>query len=290
MKKTLELDFSNKASNVSITGDVVSKVWGQGLGWTEHEARTVLRDHSQYLENLASVGVRTSQIVGSSVIQDETGNFVIAETEQFCGDDTSVKLLGSNDVEVLREHVRSDFGSIAALLLSIPPRRRGRYSEANPWFSVPVDMKPQNVVIDSLSNEPVVVDTFGPKLWQGDTIKPLPTRVPGKGQVLHDEIKVGDVRFSVGRLNGYYIALATRWLINQVQQTSIEEVDALRADIATITREIIEQTVQDSSLFEQQYAQTLVSDAAEQELVSIRLGTFEGPRYVQALYEQEHTV
>lgn len=289
MKKTLELDFSNKASNVEIRQDRVIKIWGEGLGWTETEAKAVLEDHDHYIENLESVNVRTSNILSKEVVFTEDNEYVIREQESFCGRDVSGDLLNSYNANELRDLIRHDFSAIATLLLAIPPRDSEKFSAKQPLLSVPVDMKPQNVVIDRSTGSPIVIDTFGPKLWVRDTIKSLPTRVSGRGQILHDEIKVGDIRFSLGRLNGYFIALATRWFINRNQKASIEEIDAFRFDITKITRECIEKIVINNELFDQDYAKLIVSDAAEDELRSIQYGSYEGPRYVQALYEDEES-
>jgi len=289
MKKTLELDFSNKASNVSINKDVVSKIWGEGLGWSRAEAAAVLKDHDVYVKNLESVGIQTSTILSKQIASGPDGSFVIRETEQFSGRDASIVLLDATSVTALEQLVEDDVSTIAALLLSIPPRDGARYSKETPWLRVPVDVKPQNVVIDAPTKTPIVIDTFGPKLWSDGKIKPLPTKFPGKGQVLHDETKVGDVRFSVGRLNGYFIALATRWFINHHLAASIDDIDAFRFSIAEITKRIIEKIVTDNPLFNQDYAKLLVSDASEDELKSIRYGSYEGPMYVQSLYEAEQS-
>jgi hypothetical protein len=70
MKNTLQLDFSNKASNVSFSKGKVSKIWGENLGCSEDDANAVLADHARYLENLQSVGIQTSEILSRDPSQD----------------------------------------------------------------------------------------------------------------------------------------------------------------------------------------------------------------------------
>ena len=287
MKKTLQLDFSNKASNVSIDGEIVTKLWGDGLGWTIQEAEEVLSDHTQYLANMASVGIATSEIISRVILQNTDGNYFIKEQELHAGRDLSIALLESSDVKDLTRVINNGFKASARLLTSIPPRENATYSNDNPWLGVPVDLKPQNVVFNVDSVYPLVIDTFGPKIWLNGNIKPLPTKTPGMGQIQHDEIKVGDVRFALGRLNGYFVALATRWLVNQEPEVSNEAIDLHRNLISDILIEITKGLVEDNDLFEKNYADLLISDASQTELRSIEYGTYEGPRYVQELYELE---
>lgn len=289
MKNTLQLDFSNKASNVSFADERVIKIWGDGLGWTREEAEGVLADHTQYLENLAAVGIQTSEIVSREISAKDDGNYLIKEQELNAGKDVAAVLLGASNVDVLLGAVDSNFRGIARLLLSIPPKGADQYSHDCPWFNVPVDLKPQNVVVSDV-NEVIVIDTFGPKLWIDDKIKPLPTRVPGKGQILHDEIKVGDVRFSLGRLSGYFMALSTRWLVASQPDVSPIEIDALRFRAAGAITRITSELLYDNNLFANSYSELLLADLSEIEMRSINYGIYEGPKYVQELYEREAIV
>lgn len=286
MKNTLQLDFSNKASNVSFAEGRVTKIWGEGLGWTQQEARAVLADHTEYLAHLQSVGIQTSKILSRDVCESDDGSFTILETEAYCGKDASIALLDSASVEALVAAVANDFRAIASVLLSIPARDSEQYSISHPWISVPADLKPQNVVVAD-SSQPILIDTFGPKLWQNGKIKPLSTRTPGKGQIRNDEIKVGDVRFALGRLSGYFVALSTRWLVAAQPEASIAQINNIRGRISTVITPIVSELVLGNKLFEQSYARLLISDTQEPEFKSIEKGTFEGPLYVQRLYEKE---
>lgn len=286
MKNTLQLDFSNKASNVSFIDNDVIKIWGNTLGWTRQEAEGVLDDHTQYLENLKSAGIQTSEIVSRDIYPNGDNSYLIKEVEKYSGEDVSISLLGAPSVDTLMDNVTADFRSIARLLLSVMPRDGAQYSSERPWFSVPADLKPQNVVIKD-NSAPIVIDTFGPKLWLDGKIKPLPTRVAGRGQILNDEVKVGNVRFSLGRLNGYFMALSTRWLVSSHPEITIVEIDALRRQVSDTLARLTGELLLDNNLFETSYSKLLIADASELESRSIEYGIYEGPRYVQKLYERE---
>jgi hypothetical protein len=290
MKSTLTLDFTNKAANVTIGADTVIKIWGAGLGWSQLEAEGVLVDHAQYIQELQAIGIQTSTVLSNELQQDSQGSgYVIREVERHLGSDTSVALMSAFDDNEIIEKVATYFRLLATLLLGIPPKFGRTFSDQNVWLRVPIDLKPQNIVINEDTLTPILIDTFSPKLWLDNIIKPLPNHTIGKSHILHDEIKVGDIRFSLGRLSGYFMALTTRWLIDTRQESTLKEIDNFRTTIANILIHVATDILLDNNLFERDFALSLIADASEKELASIRLGKYEGPRYVQNIYEQEES-
>ncbi len=177
----------------------------------------------------------------------------------------------------------------AKLLFSIPPLRQKQYSLDWLWQSVPLDLKPPNTVL--YEGRLVLVDTFRPNLWAPDRLEivAMPSIHAEKQRIPYDEIKTGDIRFQAGRLFGYFVAVGTRWLINHDDKLGIDELDGFRHRIAIEAVAVVTELLTNNEMFSDDLANVLISDVAELANESINVGSYEGPRYVQALYEKEES-
>ncbi len=154
-------------------------------------------------------------------------------------------------------------------------------------MSVPIDLKPPNAVLDS--GQLVLVDTFRPLLWEHDTtvLQAMPGPNVSKQKLPNDEIKTGDIRFQAGRLYGYFVAVATRWYIQQHGDSTVEDPDDFRHELSGIIVDILKSVLADCDFVSKDVRSMLVADLHEIASESIAVGSYEGPRYVQSLYEKE---
>src|SRR5687767_12778029 len=88
MKKTMQLDFSNKIAHIEVGAvdgeQVITKTWGKDFGWSEEDAQQVIAMHRHYIANLQAAGVQTSQPIEEKVITGKEGDeCLIRSTERF---------------------------------------------------------------------------------------------------------------------------------------------------------------------------------------------------------------
>lgn len=288
----MQLDFTNKLAHINLDAvdgrKVIVKTWGKDFGWTSDDAIKVIAMHKLYINNLNSIGIKTSRNIAEKVIQGDDDEYLIQSIEEyFPQGDLLAQITGSNGTIQFLAAAEAQLKLLIALLVSIPPLNQNAYSVNHLWLSVPIDLKPQNAVISNL--QLVVVDTFRPQLWKSNSaeLQPMPSPYPEKQRIPHDEIKTGDVRFQAGRLFGYYVAIATRWYMNQDATASITELDAFRREINLKILGLLDSFLSENTLFPQDIVRLLISDVHEMCNESVAIGDFEGPRYVQALYETE---
>ena len=297
MKKTMQLDFSNQIAHIEVTtmngSQVITKTWGKDFGWYEDDARRVIDMHQIYIANLQAAGVKTSQPIEEKVILGKDKEYLVQSTEKFFDQgDLLAVLMKSTDKAEFLQRLTAQVRLLAEMLFNIPPLRREQYSADWLWLSVALDLKPQNAVIVPDQNgisQAILIDTFRPQIWETDRIEllPMPSTNPAKRKILLDEIKTGDIRFQAGRLWGYFVAIATRWDIEKNKQTDIAQIDALRNEVATNILAIIEEVFVGKQHYTTDLKPLLIADIREIINESITTGDYEGPRYVQSIYEDE---
>lgn len=292
MKKTTQLDFTNQLAHivVSKTGEreIITKSWGKAFGWTFSDAQQVIEMHRKYVFNLHQVGIKTSTNLEEKVVSGENGEYLVQSTEEyFTQADLLANLMKSCNQDVFVEKVQEYISLSAKLLFSIPPLRQKQYSLDWLWLSVPIDLKPQNAVLSE--SRLVLVDTFRPQLWGPDSLElmAMPSIHVEKQKIPFDEIKTGDIRFQAGRLFGYFVAIGTRWLMNQGDELKMDELDFFRHRIANNAVAIVTELLTKNEMFSDDLANVLITDVKEVADESLSVGSYEGPRYVQTLYEKE---
>jgi hypothetical protein len=298
MKKTMQLDFSNQIAHIAVhtVNDerVITKTWGKDFGWSEDDARHVIKMHHSYITNLQAAGISTSQPIEEKVVPSKHGKeFLIQSTEKFFdqGDLLAVLMKSTDKTEFLK-NMTVQVRLLAEMLFNIAPLRKEHYSADWLWLSVALDLKPQNVVLVPGQNgtgQAILIDTFRPQIWQTDKIEllPMPSANPAKRKIPRDEIKTGDMRFQSGRLWGYFVAIATRWDIEKNKQTNITLIDALRNEVATSILTIVDEVLAGKKHYAKDLKMLLIADIREIVDESIAIGDYEGPRYVQSIYEEE---
>jgi hypothetical protein len=298
MKKTMQLDFSNQIAHIEITtmnGErVITKIWGKDFGWSENDARQVVELHQRYIANLQAAGINIGQPIEEKVVLSEDNDeYLIRCSEKFFeqGDLLAVLMRSKNKAELIKE-ITDQARLLAEMLFNIPPLRREKYSADWLWLSAALDLKPQNAVFitdQKGTNKAILVDTFRPQIWETDRVEllPMPSTNPSKRKIPRDEIKTGDIRFQAGRLWGYFVAIATRWDIEKNKQTDIAQVDTLRHEVATSILTIVDEVLASKQHFTDDVKTLLLADIHEIIDESIAAGDYEGPRYVQSVYEEE---
>jgi len=293
----MQLDFSNQIAHIEIitmNGErVITKTWGKDFGWSKDDARRVIEMHQIYIANLQAAGVKTSQPIEKKVILGKDKEYLVQSTEKFFDQgDLLAVLMKSTDKAEFLQRLTAQVHLLAEMLFNIPPLRREQYSAGWLWLSVALDLKPQNAVIVPDQNgisQAILIDTFRPQIWETDRIEllPIPSTNPAKRKILRDEIKTGDIRFQAGRLWGYFVAIATRWDIDKKKQTDIAQIDALRHEVATSILAIVDEVLASKQHFTDDVKTLLLTDIHEVVDESIATGDYEGPRYVQSVYEEE---
>lgn len=292
MKKTMQLDFTNQIAHIEIGEHegkkVITKTWGKDFGWSQTDAKQVIDMHARYIANLNAAGIETSVNIDENVIAGQNGEWYAQSREEyFSQGDLLANLMASTDKADFLKKVEEQVQLTAKMLFSIPPLRAQRYGTEWLWMSVPLDLKPPNAVLSG--GHLVLVDTFRPLLWEDDQVvlKAMPGPHKSKQKLPNDEIKTGDIRFQAGRLFGYFVAVATRWYIKQNVESTSEELDVFRHELSIIIIGIVKGELGKSHAFTKELASALVADVNEIADESITVGSYEGPRYVQSLYEKE---
>jgi len=293
----MQLDFSNQIAHIKVStvknGQVITKTWGRDFGWDEADARHVIEMHHHYITNLQAVGIKTSQPIKEEVVPGKDAEYLVQSTEKFFDQgDLLAVLMKSTDKQDFLQNMITQVRLLAEMLFNIPPLRQEQYSVDWLWLSVALDLKPQNVVLVSDKShmiQAILIDTFRPQIWDKDKIEllPMPSTNPSKRKIPHDEIKTGDIRFQAGRLWGYFVAIATRWDIEKNKQTDIAPIDMLRNEVAMSILEIINDVLAGKKHYTSDLKTLLLADIHEIANESIAIGDYEGPRYVQSIYEQE---
>jgi hypothetical protein len=292
MKKTMQLDFTNQIAHIEV-GEVdgkkvITKTWGKDFGWTHADALQVMDMHASYIANLNAIGIETSVVVDEKVIPGPNNQFLVQSREEYfhCGD-LLVNLMASRSRAEFLQTAEEQIVLTTNLLFSIPPLYKEQYDTDWLWLSVPVDLKPPNAVLSS--GRLVLVDTFRPLFWDHGTtvLQAMPGPYKNKQKLPNDEIKTGDIRFQAGRLYGYFVAVATRWHIQQNGASATQDIDSFRHELSEIILNILTSVLAESDVVTQDLALVLIADVHEIATESIAVGSYEGPRYVQSLYESE---
>ena len=294
----MQLDFSNQIAHIEISTvngqKVITKTWGRGFGWSEIDAQQVIEMHQRYITNLKVAGIQTSQTIDEKVVSSRINDeYLVQCTEKFFeqGDLLDI-LMKSKDKMELTKAVVEQTKLLTDMLFSIPPLRKEKYSIDWLWLSVALDLKPQNAVLisgQSGVSQAILIDTFRPQIWDTSKIEllPMPSTNPAKRKIPRDEVKTGDIRFQSGRLWGYFVAIATRWSIEIDKQAEVANIDALRCEIATNILTVVRKVLADKQLFTDELRTLLIADIQQIIDESITVGDYEGPRYVQSIYEDE---
>lgn len=298
MKKTMQLDFSNQIAHIEVSTvngqQVITKTWGKDFGWSESDAQQVIELHQRYIANLQAAGIKTSQpIEEKAVLSRDSDEYLVQSSENFFeqGDLLAVLMRSKNKTELIKG-INEQAGLLAEMLFAIPPLRKEKYSTDWLWLSVALDLKPQNAVLitdQKGTSQAILIDTFRPQIWDTNKIEllPMPSVNPAKRKVPRDEVKTGDIRFQAGRLWGYFVAITTRWDIEKNGQTDIEQIDALRNEAAATILTVVKGILTRKKQYTDELQALLIADIHEIVNESISVGDYEGPRYVQAIYEDE---
>lgn len=239
---------------------VVLKELNIGVGLTAGEADVILKAYEQYLTQLSAIGFAHSvpyRIELHRALSGTTEEYRIYLCEKFAGSGLNMHeelLAFEGDEEEFSAALLEYFGKLLAVLFAIPPKTDNTFTTTDQLLSVPMDFKPDNFVMTEAG--PVMIDTYGPKLWGENGLLQKMPKIDEDFPLPYVSLLCGDIIYMVGRLYRAFNKIGRQW-----QDRGLDFAQSLRAKVATQAKS--------SGSFEEGLIDVLVKEA-ESDFVLIK--------------------